>query len=96
MGSYIVTEGAEQDLNEISRYIATDNPDAAIRLTYRFFDLFELLAEDPKLGRERPELSPGLRSIPEGNYILFYRIWAREVGIVRVVHAARDLHEIFS
>jgi toxin ParE1/3/4 len=57
---------------------------------------FELLADNVKIGRERPELKEDLRSFPEGNYLGFYREWAGVVAIVRVLHGARDLDEIFS
>jgi toxin ParE1/3/4 len=55
-----------------------------------------MLADNSKLGRERPELSEHLRSFPEGNYLIFYREWAGRIAIVRVLHGARDLDEIFS
>ena len=96
MGSYIVTEQAEFDLVEIANYIAVDNLHAAIFLTRRFYELFQMLADNPRAGRERPELSVGLRGIPEGRYRFFYRIWAGNIAIVRVIHGARDLDEIFS
>jgi toxin ParE1/3/4 len=96
MGKYTVTARAEVDLTEIALYIADDNVEAAIYLTDRLYHEFELLADNPGAGRERSELSAGLRSFPTGNYIILYRVWAGAVSIVRVVHAARDLDEIFS
>jgi toxin ParE1/3/4 len=77
-------------------YVADDDLGAAVSLIDRFYRIFALLADNPKAGRERPELETGLRSLPEASYIIFYRIWAGEVAISRVVHAARDLDEIFS
>ena len=96
MNRYIVTARAETDITEILLYIAADNPDAALLLKERFDGVFETLAENPKAGRERDEISSGLRSFPVGNYLVFYRLWASEIGIVRLTHAARDLDEIFS
>jgi toxin ParE1/3/4 len=96
MGKYIITREAEQDIDEILIYIAADNIDAALAFNERLTHLFEMLAENPKAGRERPELKEDLRSIPEGNCLIFYRKWAREIAIVRVLHGARDLEEIFS
>jgi toxin ParE1/3/4 len=54
-----------------------------------------MLAENPKSGRERAEIKQDLRSFPEGNYLIFYREWAGIVAIVRVLHGARDLDEMF-
>ncbi len=96
MGKYIITRQAEHDIDEILIYIAADNLDAALSFNERLTNLFEMLAENPNAGRERPELKEDLRSIPEGNYLLFYRKWAGNIAIVRVLHGARDLDEIFS
>jgi toxin ParE1/3/4 len=54
-----------------------------------------LLAVTPAIGRERPELAPGLRSLPFGSYLLFYRVSDDGIDLVRVLHAARDLETIF-
>ncbi len=72
-------------------HIVADDVHAAVALYKRLKNVFKLIAENPKIGRDRPELSEGLRSFPAGSYLIFYRIWAREVAIVRVVHGARDL-----
>lgn len=96
MGSYSLTQDAEDDLLAIGLYIASDNIDAGIRLNGRFFELFKMLSDNPETGRERPELEAGLRSLPVASYVIFYRIWAGEVAISRVVQATRDLDEIFS
>ena len=96
MARYSITRRAQQDLDEILIYIAEDNIDAAITLIDRFTAVFEMLADNGKAGRERPELKEDLRSFPESSYLIFYRMWAGKAAIVRVIHGARDLDEIFS
>lgn len=96
MAKYTLTSRADTDLSEIVDHIALDNIDAAIAIDARFTELFEMLAQNPLAGRERPELESGIRSFPAGNFHIFYRTWADDVLIVRVRHAARDLDEIFS
>lgn len=96
MAEYIVTSRAESDLAEILVYISNDDAGAAFAFERRLYDTFDLLAENPHAGRERPELHEGLRSFPIGNYVIFYRIWAGDVAITRVLHGARDLDELFS
>ncbi len=96
MTRYRLTSQAEADLAEIILYIAGDDIDAAIRISDSFTNLFELMNENPKMGRLRPELQEGLRSFPESNYIVFYRIWAGRVTIARVLHSAREIDELFS
>lgn len=96
MAKYIITRQAQGDIDEILAFIAADNLDAALSFSDRLTHLFEMLADNSEAGRERPELKEDLRSFPEGNYLIFYRVWAGNVAIVRVLHGARDLEEIFS
>jgi toxin ParE1/3/4 len=93
MANYIITPRAEKDIDEILLFISNDNIEAAIAFNERLSKRFEMLADNPKIGRERPELKQDLRSFPEGNYLVFYREWAGIVAIVRVLHGARDLDE---
>ncbi len=95
MRKYIVTREAEEDINEISAYIASDNFTAALALNDRLMNRFAMLADNSNAGRSRPELKEGIRSFPEGNYLIFYRQWAGIIAIVRVIHGARDLDEMF-
>lgn len=96
MPKYIISHEADEDINEILAHIALDNFSAALALYDRLTDLFQMLADNSNAGRERPELKEDLRSFPEGNYLIFYRQWAGKIAIVRVIHGARDLDEVFS
>jgi toxin ParE1/3/4 len=55
----------------------------------------KMLARNPTAGRERPELAPGLRSVPIGRDLLFHRPTDDGVEIVRVLHGSRDIDSIF-
>ncbi|HTK37708.1 MAG TPA: type II toxin-antitoxin system RelE/ParE family toxin [Pyrinomonadaceae bacterium] len=96
MAKYFTTRKAEEDIDDILAYIAADNFDASIAFYADLTSRFEMLGMNPNAGRERPELSDGVRSFPLGNYLIFYRLWAGKVAITRVIHSARDLEEIFS
>lgn len=87
---------AEQDFRDIWRYIAARNPDAADRLLLRIDSKLELYAQNPRMGRARDQLAPGLKSFPVGKYLVFYRIVADGIELVRVLHGARDLKALFS
>ena len=56
--------------------------------------IFGLIAEHPQIGRQRPEVMPGLRSFAIAPWVIFYRIEDEAVGIVRIIHGARDLDEV--
>ena len=86
---------AEEDLLEIWSYIARDNPDAADRFIDLLTEKCELLAESPKIGRRREELSPRLRSFPVGRYVIFYRIAERGIEVARILSSYRDLGQFF-
>lgn len=96
MPKYLTTDQADKDIDEVVDYIAGRNVVAGISLDRAFYDVFEMLADNPEAGRERSELREDLRSFPCGSYIIFYRLWAGNVLILRIVHGARDLEQIFS
>jgi hypothetical protein len=57
MRQYVLSTGAELDLNEIWEYIAQDNLDAADRWIKKLFDAFETLARAPGMGHKREDLT---------------------------------------
>jgi len=92
---YRLTIPAQQDLNDISQFIANRNIDAAIRLVDKITQKFETLAKFPNLGKSRAELFPGLRSFPLEDYLIFYRLIDGGIEIVRVVSGYRDVEALF-
>ena len=86
---------AESDLAEIWFYIAQDNVEAADRFVDLFYEKCLLLVESPGMGTRRLELSPGIRSFPFGNYIIFYRSVERDIEVARVLSGSRDIPTVF-
>jgi toxin ParE1/3/4 len=72
-------------------YIAHDNVRAADRVLDEIEDRFFLLAEQPRLGRERPDMAPELRYLPVGRYLILYPEIPEGIEIVRVVRGAREV-----
>lgn len=54
------------------------------------FDIFDLLAENPEMARERSELSPPMRVHPFNSHIIIYQIEGDDILIVRVRHGRED------
>jgi toxin ParE1/3/4 len=54
---------------------------------------FDLLAERPLIGRERPELNPPMRVHFHKAHIIAYVVTADEILIVRVLDARQDWAE---
>ncbi|HEX2971955.1 MAG TPA: type II toxin-antitoxin system RelE/ParE family toxin [Tepidisphaeraceae bacterium] len=95
MKQVIRSPQASVDLWEIADLIARDSVDAALRFLDEVDDVLKRLADFPGLGRARDELHPGLRSLPAGRYVLFYRVTTDAIELVRVIHGARDLDRLF-
>ncbi|WP_242097800.1 MULTISPECIES: type II toxin-antitoxin system RelE/ParE family toxin [unclassified Sphingomonas] len=85
---------ARSDAIGIWRYVATDSEAFADALLERIDAKLRLLAANPRLGRERPELGNGLRSFTVGNYVLYYRPIDGGMELVRLLHGARDVADI--
>ena len=93
---YRLTPEALQDLNDIWDYVGHDNPRAADAFIARLLRTCQLLAQSPRLGRQREDLAKGLRCHPVGNYLIFYRLRADIIEIARVIYGGRDLHAVFA
>ncbi len=81
---------ARQDLRDVFDYIAAENPAAA----YRFVDMLEetcaLFGKHPDMGTREMGYSTEIRSFSRGTYVIFYRLIANQIEIVRVLHGARN------
>ena len=47
------------------------------------------------MGRLRPELASGMRSFAIDKYLVFYRIAGDAITVLRVLHGARDIEQMF-
>jgi plasmid stabilization system protein ParE len=95
MGKMVYSASAENDLLEAWLYVAEDSVTAADRMLDQIEAEAIHLLDQPLMGRERSELSPGIRSWPTSTpYILFYFPNERGVIVARVLHHARDIPAI--
>lgn len=85
---------AEEDLLDIWADIARDNQGAADRVLELLERRTVLLARHPMIGRDRPDIAPGLRYLPSGSYLILYRFKQDAVEIVRYVHGRRDMRDV--
>ena len=86
-----------EDLRDLIRYIAADNPDAAERLGNAIIRRVEGLKEFPKMGRTVPEVGNDLiREIILAPYRVVYELDETEsiIAVIRVWHGARGKPEL--
>jgi len=66
----LLSPAAEQDLEEIEAYIATENPSAVEGVLDSLEAGCQLVADHPGVGRDRDEIENGVLSFPIGSYVL--------------------------
>ena len=88
---------AERDLFEIWDYLALEaSPNVADKRLRDIHRTVANLADWPRLGRERTDVRSGLRSLADPPHVIFYRVEAARVEILRILHGHRDIIRIFS
>lgn len=76
---------------DIAIFIANDNPTRALTFVDELERKCEALGDSPGIGTSRPELGEGIRMLPHGRYVIFYREVQKRLRIERVIHGARDI-----
>ena len=89
------TRSAQDDLFTIWQFVAQDSLAAADNILEVIEREANLLAQQPYLGRERPELGGAVRSwTTSAPYIVFYTIVGSDIVVLRVLHHARDVQQL--
>ena len=95
MCKFRLADAARRDLEDIWDYIAEDHPSAADSFIAMLLEKCLLLAREPKIGRDRPEIKTGLKSLPVKKYVIFYRVNDQRIEIARVLSGYRDISKLF-
>ena|SRR5271170_6598464 len=97
MGFKIIFSPQSLDrLGEIVRYIAQDNPAAALRFGMKMIDHAQLLSDFPELGRRYPKRA-NVRRLLVKPYFIYYRVQQKmqTVEILDFWHCARQEPTLF-
>lgn len=94
--AFRITPRAAQDLRSIARY-TLQTWGRKQRETYlRAIDRrFSWLAENPMLGRHRPDVREGYYSYPQGSHVIFYLVREGGIDIIGVPHQRMDVMNYF-
>jgi toxin ParE1/3/4 len=92
----LLLPAAENDLEDIWLSIALDKPRAADRQVEKIMTRIERLGAFPEIGTIRLDLGLSIRLLVEPPYVIPHRFDGMStVEIIRVLHGARDLPELF-
>jgi toxin ParE1/3/4 len=92
-----ISPSVHADLEDIVRYIARHNAEAAARMGYGLIERAEDLAGCPEMGWVVPEFRrPELREVIHRSYRVIYRVSrnTQSIEIVRFWHGARGFPHI--
>lgn len=96
MPGYRITPRAQDDLKNIGQYTERQWGKRQ-RNTYlkALEKRFNWLAENPKLGKHRPDIADGYYSFPQGWHVVFYLIRENSIDIIGVPHKEMDIISYF-
>jgi toxin ParE1/3/4 len=91
MMSYVLSPRAQADIDEIWEYsVDRWDIDQANRYISEIRRAIEVVASDPRPGRSCNEIRRGYRRFSAGSHVLFFRIVADQIDVVRVLHQSMD------
>jgi toxin ParE1/3/4 len=77
-------------VHRIYEYIASENVRAARSTVETLEETCGLFGQHPEIGQRETGYSTEIRSFTRGSYVIFYRVTAEQIDIVRILHGARD------
>ena len=87
MPGHRLTPDAQSDLIDIRRYTREQWGHAqSKKYLSELRQTIGLLAETPTLGKQRPEVAPGVFSFPHVSHIIYYVVHADQLVIFGVLH----------
>jgi toxin ParE1/3/4 len=93
---------AERDIEECFVYIAEDNFDIGVMFLVAVEDSLEQLVQFPLIGKKRDFSNFRFQEIRMWQvkafekYLIFYQVIESRIEIIRVLHSARNLEDLFS
>ena len=82
---------AETDLIGAWLQVADDRGvDAADLYISKLREVCELIASQPGMGVDRPDVAADVQSFPVDHYVIYYELHGSTLNVLRVWHAAQD------
>ena len=91
MTRHVLSPRAKRDLAGIWNYTRKNWGEGQAELYIRTVQAaIETVAADPGLGRSCDHVRKGYRSFPAGSHVLFFRVTAAGIDVVRILHPRMD------
>ena len=82
---------AEADLVEVWLQVADEGGlNQADEYISKLQAICELIASQPDMGLNRPDIAKGVRSFPVDRYVIYYEQYDPMLSVLRVWHTAQD------
>lgn len=99
MNNLHLSEEALNDLAEVKTYITEEleNPDAALATIGRITKKIRILRDQAYIGTPISSVTDtksDYRFLVSGNYLVFYRVYGKDIYIDRVLYSRRDYMRI--
>jgi len=92
--AYQLTRIADNDLTEIWHDTCEQwGARQADKYLIELETCFTELSRHPELGRSRPEIRQGYRSIPKNKHLIFYRQHHGRIEIIRILHQRMEIKD---
>ena len=92
MSFYRLTPAARDDLIEIWNYTAEQwSPEQAERYLLSIETCLNTLADNPEMGRERPEINADYLSFPVEQHVIFYLRAPDHIQVIGILHGRIDV-----
>jgi len=96
MPGFKVTPRAREDLKNIGRYTEQQWGKRQRNIYLKALEKrFYWLAENPQLGKHRPDVAEGYFSFSLGEHVIFYLIGDRGIDIIGIPHKEMDIISYF-
>jgi toxin ParE1/3/4 len=97
MPNFRITPRARADLKNIGRYTFEKWGKKQRDVYLRNLDKrFQWLADNPQLGRHRPDIEEGYYCFPQGSHLVFYIMRDSGIDIIGIPHQNMDIINYFS
>jgi len=96
LARYVLHADAQSDLAQIWLYTRQEwSERQADKYLAEVLDCIDWLADNPLLGRAADDIRPGYRKHLSNAHLIFYIVERTGIEVIRVLHASRDIGEVF-